>query len=44
MKIKSLIYIIVPVVLLTSCNKTEFDAIPVSELMGDSLKTTYTIE
>ena len=44
MKIKFLIYLMIPVAIFTSCNKTEFDAIPVSELMGDSLITTYSIE
>lgn len=44
MKIKFLIYLLIPAAVFVSCNKTEFDAIPMSELMGDSLQTTYTIE
>ncbi len=44
MKIKYILYLIIPVAIFSSCNKTEFDAIPVEQLMGDSLKTTYTIQ
>lgn len=40
---KFLIYLIIPATLLLSCNKTEYEAMDWSKIMGDSLETTYTI-
>ncbi len=40
---KFLIYLIIPATLFLSCNKTEYDAMDWSKIMGDSLETTYTI-
>ena len=44
MKRNNIIFLIIGfAALLSSCNQTDFNAIPQSELMGDSLITTYTI-
>lgn len=43
-KIKSNIVLLLLVSALTSCNQTEFDAISMEKLMGDSLQTTTTFK
>ena len=43
-KIINTILVLMAVLLMASCAQTEFDVIPDDQLMGDSLKTTYTID
>lgn len=44
MKAKHITILSLALMFLTSCAKTEFDVLPADQLMGDSLRTTYTID
>ncbi len=45
MKIKNIIYLLLPTILFVGCNQVDFDPVPLDELLTTpSLETTYTIE